>query len=258
MTELELSPTPAQLTKHAPPQLSAVSKALHATYTPPRDNGVESNLLVLMHGDTDKPFADLAQSLNLPQTCTLSLRAPERIPLLEEEAYQWWTSFTELGELIPNPNPTKTVALLVDVIKHLTAPSPGPAWRPDQIHFFGFAQGGSCAAELALAWSRHVRSQRASGTCSPNDVTTRTDTELGSLVAVSAPLLSHPSIGAQKSSTKALIVNRPNEERMISPGSWKKAFETVKQVVLDTDSRQGQAMLRGQAEWIHVMRWAIS
>jgi len=49
-------------------------------------------------GDTAAPFAHLGKSLNLPQTAILSLKAPERIPLLEEEAYAWWDSFDEMGE----------------------------------------------------------------------------------------------------------------------------------------------------------------
>lgn len=54
-------------------------------------------------GDTAAPFAQLGHSLNLPQTAILSLQGPERVPLLEEEAYQWWDSFTELGERAPAP-----------------------------------------------------------------------------------------------------------------------------------------------------------
>ena len=57
-------------------------------------------------GDTAKPFAQLGQSLNLPQTAVLALQAPAQIPLLEEEAYQWWDSFDQLGEgKIGSPDP---------------------------------------------------------------------------------------------------------------------------------------------------------
>ena len=72
--------------------------ALSFTYTPAPDR--DANLLILFHGlgDTKVPFTGLAKSLNLPQTATLSLQGPQRVPLLEEEAYQWWHSFDELGE----------------------------------------------------------------------------------------------------------------------------------------------------------------
>lgn len=49
-------------------------------------------------GDTDKPFFKLGQSLNLPQTAVLSVRGLKRIPLLEEDAFQYWDSFDSLGE----------------------------------------------------------------------------------------------------------------------------------------------------------------
>lgn len=45
-----------------------------------------------------KPFTNLGRSLNLPQTAILCIQGPQKVPLLEEEAYQWWHSFDELGE----------------------------------------------------------------------------------------------------------------------------------------------------------------
>lgn len=127
--DLSLKPVPAAVA-HPEPDLTRVDRALSAAvYAPPRD-GVESNLLVLFHGlgesafgtvtfarvglvahfepappplppragDTAKPFAQLGRSLNLPQTAVLALQAPKQIPLLEEEAYQWWDSFDQLGD----------------------------------------------------------------------------------------------------------------------------------------------------------------
>ncbi|KAK4055027.1 hypothetical protein OIO90_003368 [Microbotryomycetes sp. JL221] len=265
MAHLHVSPAPAIVTRHAPPELNKLSGDLRWSYSPSRD-GIDSNLLVLMHGlgDTMKPFAQLGQSLNLPQTAVLTLQAPHQIPLLEEEAFAWWPSFTELGELIPNPNPSKTVTLLIKLIEHLTSSEPGPAWQANQLHLFGFAQGGSCAAELALSWSRHVRIQQTPTTIpkigspsqhtSASKASTSDETlQLGSIVAVSAPLLSHPSIGSQKCGTKVLLVSRRGEDRLVGSGSWRKAFENVKDIVLS--SGQSQSMLRGQAEWIEVMRF---
>lgn len=60
-------------------------------------------IAILETGDTSAPFARLGQQLNLPQTAVLSLQAPERVPLLEEEAYQWWDSFDALGESASTP-----------------------------------------------------------------------------------------------------------------------------------------------------------
>lgn len=50
-------------------------------------------------GDSVVPFEKLGQQLNLPQTAVLSVQAPERVPfLLDEECFQWWPSFDQLGE----------------------------------------------------------------------------------------------------------------------------------------------------------------
>ena len=68
----------------------------------PAPCGIDSNLLLLLHGlgDTADPFFSLGQRLQqtLPQTAVLSVQAPLRVPLLEEEAWMWYDSFDALGE----------------------------------------------------------------------------------------------------------------------------------------------------------------
>ncbi|ORY84672.1 hypothetical protein BCR35DRAFT_290214 [Leucosporidium creatinivorum] len=235
MAELNLQPAP-KAAKHAAPQLKSIDSALQYSYRP-SPSGVDSNLLILFHGlgDTYKPFAQLGTSLNLPQTAVLSLQAPGRVPLLEEEAWCWWPSFDELGELIPNPNPSSTLSLLLRILTHLISTSPGsPSWSPSSIHLFGFAQGGTCAGELSLAFTRSTK------------------LSLGSAVVVSAPLLSHPTVEeGKRSEMKVLLCSRKGEERAVGAGSWRKGFKEVKEVPL----ARGEGMLRGQSEWMEVMRF---
>lgn len=145
------------------------------------------------------------------------------------------TALTVILTVIPNPNPSATLSLLLRVLSHLTSTSPGaPAWSPSSIHLFGFAQGGSCAGELSLAFTRSTKRS------------------LGSLVAVSAPLLSHPTI-TDKSDTKVLLTVRKGEERMVGAGSWRKGFKEAREVLL----ARGAGMLRGQTEWMEVMRYVV-
>lgn len=70
-------------------------------YASARDK-VDSNLLLFLHGlgDTARPFFELGTQLQqtLPQSAILSIQAPMRVPLLEEEAWMWWESFDSLGE----------------------------------------------------------------------------------------------------------------------------------------------------------------
>ncbi|GAA5995983.1 alpha/beta hydrolase [Rhodotorula paludigena] len=272
--QLELRPVQTAAT-HPRPNLAAVSPVLRGDYSPSRD-GVDANLVILLHGlgDTSTPFARLGQQLNLPQTAVLSLQAPERVPLLEEEAYQWWDSFDALGEIIPNPNPSATLHLLKKLLAYLTAPtspsaSASPAskpaaapagcgWHPSQLHLFGYAQGGSCAGELALAWAREhpvASSSLPSSSTSTSPVPHRTDAHLGSLVAISAPLLSHPTPSpVTRARTRALVVVRKPEERSVGVQSWEKGFEGVRVARLE-GGRGREGMPRGMDEWREIMRF---
>jgi len=145
--------------------------------------------------------------------------------------------------VIPNPNPSKTTALLLRLLAHLTAPAPAqatapaspasPAWAPGSIHLFGFAQGATAAGELALAWNKAHPS-----------------TPLGSVVSVSGPLLSHPTAPAKAAGTKVLLAMRRRESREMGAASWGKAFGGVKEVVWE----RGEGMPRGAEEWREVMR----
>ncbi|GAA6053617.1 hypothetical protein JCM3770_001557 [Rhodotorula araucariae] len=267
---------------HPQPNLARVSPVLRAHYAPASD-GADCNLVILLHGlgDTAAPFFALGKSLNLPQTAVLSLQAPDRVPLLEEEAWQWWDSFDSLGELIPNPNPAATLHLLDALLTHLTSPvaasdsasaassaaskpptAGGCGWHPSQIHLFGYAQGGTCAGELALAWARAhpvppVAPSSASlpsrTPASPLPAPSNPATEhLASVVAVSAPLLSHPTpSAATKARTKALLAFRQGEERAVGAASWRRGFEGVEEARL----ARGDGMLRGMDEWRTVMRF---
>ena len=62
---------------HSPPNKNAIPVPF--SYNPSED-GVDENLLILLHGlgDTHVPFANLGKQLKLPQTATLAIRAPEK------------------------------------------------------------------------------------------------------------------------------------------------------------------------------------
>jgi len=72
------SPSDETSTTHGPPRERAI--LVPFSYTP-SDDGVDENLLILLHGlgDTHVPFANLGKQLKLPQTATLALRAPEKL-----------------------------------------------------------------------------------------------------------------------------------------------------------------------------------
>lgn len=201
-------------------------------------DGMDTNLLVLLHGlgDTHIPFTQLGGKLNLPQTAILSLRAFERVPILEEEAYQWWDSFDFTGATIAHPNPSVTLNKLVQILETLTSEQVG--WNPERIHLFGFAQGGSCLAELGLLWARKHQSS-----------------SLGSIVSVSGPLLSLPT-GDYRSVTPILLWYRKGEDE---PGKWRtwleRGYRFVHQSTAPSASSHHEQMPATRQEWEPILQF---
>lgn len=186
--------------------------------------------------------------MKIPQTAFLILGGFERVPLLEEEAYQWWDSFDPLtGDPVMNPNPSKTLARLKEVLDHLTSDQVG--WSPGEIHLFGFGQGGSCAAEFVLHWTRSMKGAEAGSQYPPPTI--------GSLVSISGPLLSLPTVPSEaRSQTPALLWVRKHED---SIGRWRASFEKgftfVENYTTAVPGPNGQqSMPRGQ-EWDPVIQF---
>lgn len=87
------------------PTPQSTKSRLDFQYTPSPD-GIDTNLLILLHGlgDTLRPFASLGQKLELPQTAIMAIQAPEPIPFMEGKCFQWFPSFNPLtgeGRLKP-------------------------------------------------------------------------------------------------------------------------------------------------------------
>lgn len=236
------------------------------------------SLTLVFEGDTHTPFSSLGRSLKLPQTATLALRAPEqqvfhsisllsqlrylslfhRIPYLYSPAYQWYTSFDLLGDILPpsQQNPTPALKLLHDLVSHLTAPMSGSAassttvtgcgWRLNQIHLFGFAQGGTVCAEFALdVWKKSL----SVATDSPPPGT------LGSVVSISGPLLSYPTL-SRHCPTPILVFHRPSPSEEALPKdamtSFKKGFSNLAVI----EAKKGKGGMPGsREEWEGIMRF---
>ncbi|KAI8368232.1 Alpha/Beta hydrolase protein [Radiomyces spectabilis] len=127
---------------------------LRFNYAPSQD-GIDLNLLILLHGlgDTMQPFANLGAKLKLPQTAILAVQAPEPVPYMED-SYQWHATFDFLtGELLPPANPDRmktlmrTRKLMSELLHHLIDHS---SFKPPNIYFFGFSQGGTVALDTVL------------------------------------------------------------------------------------------------------------
>ncbi|KDQ56904.1 hypothetical protein JAAARDRAFT_194848 [Jaapia argillacea MUCL 33604] len=209
----------------------------------PSDDGTDENLLILLHGlgDTHAPFSSLGRSLKLPQTATLSIRAPSQIPLLDDPpAYQWYPSFDHLGELVTNPNPTPALDLLVKIIEALIKEC---FWPHGRIHLFGFGQGGTVCAESALRWWTKCR----------NTAPTVADPlgPLASVVTICGPLISYPTLPiTHLCPTPVLFFRRASSAGGLA--ALNKGFRSVTEVPMPGD---GEMMPRNRQEWEPIMRF---
>lgn len=175
---------------------------------------------------------------------------------MEESAFQWWNSFDPLtGDLISNPNPTKTLSKLKIVFDHLTSDKIG--WRSSNIHLFGFGQGGSCISEFILYWNQIKRLEQKNNKivdCDKEEDNFSQD--FGSLVTVSGPLLSLPTISSESfSKTPVLLWIRKNQDcmnRWIT--SFKKGFKFVEQFIASNNQGGQESMPKGHQEWDPIMR----
>ncbi|KAF8639233.1 hypothetical protein AX17_001718 [Amanita inopinata Kibby_2008] len=217
----------------------------------PSDDGTDENLLIILHGlgDSHVPFAKMGRQLKLPQTAVLSLRAPDQIPYLEEDAFQWYTSFDHLGELIEQPNPTPAVDLLTKVVGYLIKDRTWPAHR---LHLFGFAQGGTVAAEFGVKfWRDQLQEQGPRAAASSSTPAS----SLGSIVSVSGPLLSWPTLQIP-TPTPVLLVHRPPPSEAALPQNALVAYKKGYQIVSETKlSTKHLGMPASEEEWESIMRF---
>lgn len=133
----------------------------------------------------------------------------------------------------PNPNPTRILSDLDELVAELKT----CGWEEEGLHWLGFGQGATVAAEFALSYGRKHANRR-----------------FGSIVSVTGPLLSHPT--AKPNGTPLLAVHRPARSSALSVSqlaSLKKGFVDVQEVKF----RSGEGMPRGAEEWRVVMTfWA--
>ena len=172
-----------------------------------------------------------------------------------EQAFQWYTSFDPLGELIAHPNPTPALELMSKVIEHLTKDC---GWPPQRINLFGFAQGGSVAAEFALkywrtALSSHQKSPPPSGSAPDAGPSVLAPRTLGSVVSVSGPLLSYPTLSERCPIPFLIFYRPPPAESALPPDAMTalaKGFIKLEEVKM-----KGEGMPRSKEEFEPIMRF---
>ena len=187
--------------------------------------------------------------------CRLAPSKCGRIPFLYEQAYQWYESFDPLGDLIEHPNPTPALQLMTKVITHLTKDC---EWSVNRIHLFGFAQGGTVALEFALKYwreelSAHQKLPTTPAGATPVPVALSGPRSLASVISVSGPLLSYPTLSVP-CPTPVLVFSRPPPAECALPSgalpALKKGFSRVEEV-----NMPGEGMPSSKPEFEPIMRF---
>jgi pimeloyl-ACP methyl ester carboxylesterase len=171
-----------------------------------------------------------------------------RIPFLYEQAFQWYDSFDALGDLLAHPNPTPALELLLKIVRHLVDDC---GWHPGRVHLFGFAQGGSVAAEFGLRWWRTELERTKITSVDAPDKEPRA---LASVVSVCGPLLSYPTLD-RRCPTPVLVAHRPPPSESALPPNALAAFRKGYNAVTDVNIGPGEGMPRSKNEWEPIMRF---
>ena len=121
------------------------------------DDGVDENLLILLHGlgDSLEPFAKLGAAMRLPQTAMLALQARAEVPLL---GGGYWFSSLEPATYEPYVDPpvdgsrlaslARTVGALCSDIVALCA---SHDWPLERVHLLGYGDGAAVALHVVAA-----------------------------------------------------------------------------------------------------------
>lgn len=142
-----------------------------------------------------------------------------------------------------NPDPSFAVVALTRTLLHLVEQC---GWPADRIHLFGFAQGGTVAAETILRWSRLQSGQ------------SKTTAPLASFVSVGGPLLSFPTLSKEASSarcpTPVLYVHRSGDSKSVT--TLRRGYSEVRETKLGGLGGGGEeSMPKSRDEWQRIMQF---
>lgn len=160
---------------------------------------------------------------------------------MEGPSYSWYNTFDRMFNPIPNPDPTKHLPTLSKLLEALTSHEIG--WRLQDIHLFGWGQGGTMALEMAA--HNLMLPLRADGA-----------KRFGSVISVCGQLLS-TATPRDRSQTPTLLFTRllpASAAYQRQATRLKEVFAHV-EVISGEKGKKGEDMPRGRAEWEGIMRF---
>lgn len=217
------------------PTLSDFPSSLKLAITPPPTSAPQlTNVLILLHGlgDTLTSFTNLGKQLSLPETLCISIQGPTPLPF-ELGGFHFGDDIqfdSATGQMDFDTGFSKIVEILKkDIIETSLLQKCG--FRPREIMFLGFGQGGMAA----LATTSSI-----SG-------------ELGGIVSIGGPL---PASNASAKDVKSpVFVLGGSSSTLITRNALEKIKATFQSVEYHKWQRAGDSMPRNRDEILPIMRF---
>lgn len=192
-------------------------------------NGLNLNLLILLHGfgDSLEPFIQLGKSLNLPQTSTIAVQGPHRLPsFIIENGYQWHESLDIMkgGEPLSQAKQYESLQSSLTLLQKFTDEVVfSCGYEARNVFILGFAQG----ATMAIEWVSQLST---------------TAGNIGGLILIDTPSVLGP---LTPSSTPTLICRHGDKSR-----TDESIASTHDNCIMHTYSSTREAsMPAGREEW---------
>lgn len=208
---------------------------LSLTITPPPAQDQPVNVLIFFHGlgDTNTSFAEFGIRLALPETCCISLRAPNALPF-ELGGFHWGDDIVfdpSTGDMEYDTGFAKVVDVVEnDLIRKGLLEHCG--YQPRDLLIFGFGQGGMAAIAVAASLLE----------------------ELGGLVSVGGPAPASMIARSEKSKTPITVLGGSSKTLVTQSAidTLKSQFHTVN---YHRWSMVGDGMPKAREEMLPIMRF---
>ena len=144
-------------------------------------DGIDSNLLVLLHGagDSHKPFHELSRRMQLPQTASLSIHASSCDNGFTTLPFNLGSSWFEemdctTGDVLPNNHCRRVRSLsaaagrLIEILLSLFPTDDeglNEGWHPERIFLFGYSSGACLVMETCLRMVKKAERPLGGGIC---------------------------------------------------------------------------------------------
>lgn len=220
------------------PAASDFPSHIKLTVVPPPANQSPVNVLILLHGlgDAMVSFANIANQMSLPETTCVSLEGPSPLPF-GLSGFHWGDDITFSQSMTPIDYDTgfdeSTHLIKEEIIEAALIQRCG--YKPRNVLFFGYGQGGMAAVAAALSMK----------------------TELGGIVSIGGPPPSSIPVAAniQVKNQTPIIVLGGSSSTLITQSvltSLKEAFRHVEYVRW---SKPGDSMPRDRDEMLPIMKF---